>query len=83
MEKEWLSTPVTLPGKLRDREAWWDTAYGVAKSQVGLSDFTHTHTHTHTHHLIVSDVSLPISLFSGIHRGKKMLVHTWEDPEIY
>ena len=39
--------------------------------------------HTHTYHLIVSDVSLPISLFSGIHLGEKMLVHTWEDPELY
>ena len=25
-----------------DREAWWATVHGVAKSQTGLSDFTFT-----------------------------------------
>ena len=30
-----------------DREAWWDTVHGVAKSRTRLS-LTHTHTHTHT-----------------------------------
>ena len=29
-----------------DREAWWDTVHGVAKSRTRLS-LTHTHTHTH------------------------------------
>ena len=31
-----------------DREAWWATVHGIAKTQIQLSDF-HTHTHTHTH----------------------------------
>ena len=31
-----------------DREAWWTTVHGVAKSWTRLSTHTHTHTHTHT-----------------------------------
>ena len=29
-----------------DGGAWWATVHGVAKSQTGLSDFTHSLTHT-------------------------------------
>ena len=33
-----------------DREAWWATVRGVAKSRTQLSDsHIHTHTQTHTH----------------------------------
>ena len=38
-----------------DKEAWWATVCGVAKSQIWLSDWapthppTHTHTHSHSH----------------------------------
>ena len=31
-----------------DKEAWWATVHGAAKSQTQLS--THSHTHTHTGH---------------------------------
>ena len=32
-----------------NREAWWATVHGVAKSWTQLSVCTHTHTHAHTH----------------------------------
>ena len=32
-----------------DRETWWATVHGVAKSQTQLIAHTYTHTHTHTH----------------------------------
>ena len=47
-EKEMATTPVSLTEKSMDREAWWATVHGVAKSQTRLSMHTHTHTHTHT-----------------------------------
>ena len=31
-----------------DREAWWVTVPGIAKSWTQLSTYTHTHTHTHS-----------------------------------
>ena len=42
-------------GNPMDREAWWATVHGAAKSETRPSDcvcvraHTHTHTHTHTH----------------------------------
>ena len=35
--REWLSTPVSLPGESRDRGAWWATVHGVSKSWTQLS----------------------------------------------
>ena len=35
-------TPVLLPGKSMDREAWWAAVHVVAKSRTRLSDFTFT-----------------------------------------
>ena len=36
--RKWQPTPVFLPGKSQDREAWWATVYGVTKSWTRLSD---------------------------------------------
>ena len=36
--REWLPTPVFLPGESLDRGAWWATVHGVAKSQTQLSE---------------------------------------------
>ena len=33
-------------GNPMDREAWWATVHGVAKSRTGLSDWAHTHSTT-------------------------------------
>ena len=30
--REWLSTPIFLPGEFHDRGAWWATVHGVAES---------------------------------------------------
>ena len=38
--REWLPTPVSLPGESMDRGAWWGTVHGVAKSRTRLSNFT-------------------------------------------
>ena len=38
LEKEWLPTPVFLPGKFMDRGAWWATSMGFTKSQTRLND---------------------------------------------
>ena len=40
--RQWHPTPVLLPGKSMDGEAWWAAVHGVAKSQTRLSDFTLT-----------------------------------------
>jgi len=32
--RKWQPTPVFLPGESQDREAWWATVHGVAKSCV-------------------------------------------------
>ena len=40
--REWLPTPVFLPGKSQDKAAWWTTVHGVAKSQTSLNDLTTT-----------------------------------------
>ena len=37
--REWLPTPVFLPGKSMDRGAWWATVLGVPKSRTWLSDW--------------------------------------------
>ena len=40
-----------------DREAWWATVRGVAKSWTWLTDsHIHTHTHTHTHNWRASEI---------------------------
>ena len=36
--KEWVTTPVFLPGEFLDRRAWWATVHGVTKSQKQLSN---------------------------------------------
>ena len=36
--REWLPTPVFLPGESLDRGAWWAIVHGVAKSWTQLSD---------------------------------------------
>ena len=36
--REWLPTPVFLPGNSMDRGAWWAAVQGVAKSWTQLSD---------------------------------------------
>ena len=36
--REWLPTPVVLPGESMDRGAWQTTVHGVAKNQKQLSD---------------------------------------------
>ena len=43
--------PYSCLGNPMDREVWWATVHGVAKSQTWLRDWacTHTHTLTHTH----------------------------------
>ena len=38
--RRWPPTPVLLPGKSMDGEAWWAAVHGVAKSRTRLSDFT-------------------------------------------
>ena len=42
--RKWQPTPVFLPGKSMDREAWLATVHGVAKSWTWLSDWTQRHT---------------------------------------
>jgi len=39
---KWHPTPVLLPGKPMDEGAWEAAIHGVAKSPIGLSDFTFT-----------------------------------------
>ena len=39
--RKWQPTPVFLPGKSMDREAWWATVCGGVKSRTQLS--THIH----------------------------------------
>ena len=34
--KEWLTTPIFLPGEFLDRRDWWAIVHGVAKSQKRL-----------------------------------------------
>ena len=44
--REWLPTPVFLPGDPLDKGVWRDIDHGVAKSQTQLSSYppdTHTH----------------------------------------
>ena len=36
--REWLPTPVFLPGNSMDKGAWQATVHGVAKSRTRLSD---------------------------------------------
>ena len=45
--RKWQPTPVFLPGKFMDREAWRTIVHGVTESD--MTEQTHTHTHTHTH----------------------------------
>ena len=40
--KKWQPAPVFLSGKPHDREAWWATVHGVAKSWTRLSDWAWT-----------------------------------------
>ena len=47
--REWVPTPVFLPGNPMDSGAWQAIVYGVAKSQTRPQLSMHTHTHTHTH----------------------------------
>ena len=57
--RKWQPTPVFLPGKFMDREAWWATVHGVTKSRTWLSDL-------HFHHLHVENariVSIPAQSF--------------------
>ena len=36
----WQPTPVFLPGRIpRDRESWWATVHGIARSQTWLNDW--------------------------------------------
>ena len=44
----WQPTPVLLPGKSMDGEAWGAAVHGVAQSRMGLSDFTFTFKKTKT-----------------------------------
>ena len=41
-----------------EREAWWVTVHGAAKSQTRVSEHTHTHTHTYAH---MAQVTLLVS----------------------
>ena len=47
LEKEMATHSSTLAWKIpwMDGGAWWATVHGVAKSQTGLSDFTHGFAH--------------------------------------
>ena len=45
LEREWLPTPVELPGEFMDRGAWQATYHGVTKSRTQLNDFTFTFNH--------------------------------------
>ena len=38
LRRDWLPTPVFLPGEFMDRGAWEASVHGVAKSQTRLSD---------------------------------------------
>ena len=40
--RQWLPTPVLLPGKSHGRGAWWAAIHGVAEGWTQLSDFTFT-----------------------------------------
>ena len=46
--REWLPTPVFLPGKFHGhRGAWWAIVYGVAKCQTGLRDWHRINKYQH------------------------------------
>ena len=51
--REWLPTPVFLPGKLHEQRSWWATVHGVAKSPIQLSNF-HFHFLLYQHSLACS-----------------------------
>ena len=51
--REWLPTPVFLPGKLQEQRSWRATVYGVAKSAIQLSNF-HFHFLLYQHSLACS-----------------------------
>ena len=38
LERKWQPTPVFLPGKSMDREAWWATVQGVTRVRHNLSN---------------------------------------------
>ena len=66
-----------------DREAWWATVHGVAKSQTQLKQLnTHTHTHTHTclllspWHQSLAAVTLSVPL----NKFQRMLDRVLKDP---
>ena len=46
--------------KPMDREAWWATAYGVTKSQTGLSNWAPTHLKDRDHCSVNSDSPDPL-----------------------
>ena len=51
--REWLPTPVFLPGEFHGQRSLWATVHRVAKSGTLLSDW---HTHTHTQDNIKNEV---------------------------
>ena len=55
--RAWQPTPVVCPKifltrKIPDREAWWATVHGVAKSWTRLSN---SHTPTHSVYMLISN----------------------------
>ena len=72
--REWLPTPVFLPGNSIERGAWWATAHGVAGlPRVGHNWGINTHTHTHTHTHIYTHVHTYTHTYTHVRESNKEL----------
>ena len=64
---EWLPTPIFLPGKSHDREAWWATVPGVTKRQTLSTAHRHPHLISQTS---TSPIRPPPAPCSRLYPGK-------------
>ena len=84
--RRWHPTPVLLPWKSMDGEAWWAAVHAVAKSRTRLSDFTFTF-HFHAlekemaAHSSVLAWSIPGTVEPGglLSMGLHRIGHDWSD----
>ena len=61
--REWLPTPVFLPGEFQDRGAWQAIVHGVTKSFTQLSDWGYIHLYIHIYIYIYTHIHSIICLY--------------------